>query len=436
MTETKRLKGVLTGSSRAAAASSTNLMSYCIIRNRKLNKAAKNHEKISNEKLNATNNNKTSLSNKFEQKFCSFNSKSRSKDVNKQRDQPSHSDQQCILESPMMMSAQWLSQSSAIDSLKQEDCFGIVNKNDVSASNQKDISLPSCSPSLKPSLHSSSTHFSPNETQLTLGRASKTTTTTCQLIDNQNPNDNPTPEKLIKITRSKERRDSSGFGLNKCFSLLLALIVLYMSITTQNNGNSRKSYNSLNEQQHMSNKINLKSATNYPIIEDLFHSITNLAQEFLIKQTPRIVLAEAQYKPEWPSKTLQQEIFLLNLEDGYFGCQVNESQDFLQLFELSRLCDGRTECYLGTDELATPLKCNNRERCGSYQNSRGQQENIQCVNGVCLDGLCYCNDGFGGKSCDVPDENECKFRPCDVFAHCTNTMGSYYCSCFPGKSLV
>ena len=30
------------------------------------------------------------------------------------------------------------------------------------------------------------------------------------------------------------------------------------------------------------------------------------------------------------------------------------------------------------------------------------------------------------------DENECKYRPCDVFAHCTNTMGSYYCSCFPG----
>lgn len=147
-----------------------------------------------------------------------------------------------------------------------------------------------------------------------------------------------------------------------------------------------------------------------------------------------VLVAEAQYRPEWPSKSLQQEIFLLNLEDGYFGCQVNESQDFLQLFELSRLCDGQTQCYLGTDEMVAPLKCNNRERCGTHQNSRGQQESTQCMNGVCLDGLCYCNDGFGGKSCDVPDENECKFRPCDVFAHCTNTMGSYYCSCFPGKS--
>lgn len=30
------------------------------------------------------------------------------------------------------------------------------------------------------------------------------------------------------------------------------------------------------------------------------------------------------------------------------------------------------------------------------------------------------------------DENECKYRPCDVFAHCTNTLGSYTCTCFPG----
>lgn len=140
-----------------------------------------------------------------------------------------------------------------------------------------------------------------------------------------------------------------------------------------------------------------------------------------------------QYKPIWPDNSVRQEIFLLNLEDGYFGCQVNQSQEFLQLFELSRLCDGKPQCYLGTDEIEQSLKCKNRSHCGSFVNQRGQQESISCVNGVCLDGLCYCNDGFGGKSCDIPDENECKFRPCDVFAHCTNTMGSYYCSCYPGK---
>lgn len=32
----------------------------------------------------------------------------------------------------------------------------------------------------------------------------------------------------------------------------------------------------------------------------------------------------------------------------------------------------------------------------------------------------------------LSDVNECKNRPCDVFAHCTNTVGSFQCSCFPG----
>lgn len=169
-------------------------------------------------------------------------------------------------------------------------------------------------------------------------------------------------------------------------------------------------------------------------LEAIYESFATFLRSIsAIRSTNFVLLAEAQYKPEWPSKSVQQEIFLLNLEDGYFGCQVNESQDFLQLFELSRLCDGQTQCYLGTDEMDKGLKCNKRDECGAHVNSRGQQESVQCVNGVCLDGLCYCNDGYGGKSCDVPDENECKFRPCDVFAHCTNTMGSYYCSCFPGK---
>lgn len=157
---------------------------------------------------------------------------------------------------------------------------------------------------------------------------------------------------------------------------------------------------------------------------------------------PSSLVAGQQYRPEWPQKVVEQEIFLLNLEDGYFGCQVNASQDFLQLFELSRLCDGQTQCYLGSDELESQLKCRDRDRCesppspGSNSSLIGRnEEHVRCVNGVCLDGLCYCNDGYGGKSCDIPDENECKFRPCDVFAHCTNTMGSYYCSCFPGKWL-
>lgn len=178
------------------------------------------------------------------------------------------------------------------------------------------------------------------------------------------------------------------------------------------------------------NEINKLNGQRVSLVDGLFAMLVGPRR----KSTALLASAQ-QYKPEWPHKSLEQEIFLLNLEDGYFGCQVNSSQDFLQLFELSRLCDGQAQCYLGTDELVGPLKCRNRERCDTSNgtSSSGQQEVVQCVNGVCLDGLCYCNDGYGGKSCDIPDENECKFRPCDVFAHCTNTMGSYYCSCFPGE---
>ncbi|KAL1140439.1 hypothetical protein AAG570_000371 [Ranatra chinensis] len=209
---------------------------------------------------------------------------------------------------------------------------------------------------------------------------------------------------------------------------------------------------------------------------------------------------------------IKSEIFFLNLEDGYFGCQVNESKDFLQLYELSRLCDGTHDCYRGSDELRRELKCTRRRgllysvnREGpnklpltrldtGYVHSQFPQTSLsssseaverrpgrivpdlvtlptlpedfvslqycikdperancslppvaisdhsdctkengdRCLNGVCLDSQCHCNDGFGGCSCEVPDENECKNRPCDVFAHCTNTLGSFHCSCFPG----
>ncbi|XP_014478673.1 PREDICTED: fibrillin-1-like [Dinoponera quadriceps] len=119
---------------------------------------------------------------------------------------------------------------------------------------------------------------------------------------------------------------------------------------------------------------------------------------------------------------LRREVFFLNLEDGYFGCQVNESTDVLQLLELSKLCDQRVDCYQGADEQRGKLKCT--DDC--------TKDGTKCQNGVCLDSVCHCNDGFGGCNCQVPDENECKYRPCDIFAHCTNTLGSFQCSCFPG----
>lgn len=56
----------------------------------------------------------------------------------------------------------------------------------------------------------------------------------------------------------------------------------------------------------------------------------------------------------------RNEVFFLNLEDGYFGCQVNDSTDYLQLYELSKLCDGKQDCFLGSDEQNKELKCSSK----------------------------------------------------------------------------
>lgn len=57
----------------------------------------------------------------------------------------------------------------------------------------------------------------------------------------------------------------------------------------------------------------------------------------------------------------QKEVFFVNLEDGFFGCQVNASVDILQLFEISKLCDGVPNCYQGSDENEPgKLKCTSK----------------------------------------------------------------------------
>ena len=54
------------------------------------------------------------------------------------------------------------------------------------------------------------------------------------------------------------------------------------------------------------------------------------------------------------------EVFFVNLEEGYFGCQVNASAEFLQIFKVSKLCDGTSDCYLGSDEDTKELKCSSK----------------------------------------------------------------------------
>ena len=56
----------------------------------------------------------------------------------------------------------------------------------------------------------------------------------------------------------------------------------------------------------------------------------------------------------------RKEVFFVKLEDGFFGCQVNASVDVLQLFEISKLCDGTPQCWQGSDESNAKLKCTSK----------------------------------------------------------------------------
>ena len=60
------------------------------------------------------------------------------------------------------------------------------------------------------------------------------------------------------------------------------------------------------------------------------------------------------------AKFSKKEVFFVNLEEGFFGCQVNETLEVLQIFKIEKLCDGISDCYLGSDENSKELKCSSK----------------------------------------------------------------------------
>ncbi|CAN7993050.1 unnamed protein product [Ixodes hexagonus] len=92
-----------------------------------------------------------------------------------------------------------------------------------------------------------------------------------------------------------------------------------------------------------------------------------------------------------------------------------------------KVCDGTKDCGDGADE-GSFCKIN---ECSSKRCSQGCYVSTNGSN-------CYCNSGFrlmtDGMSCI--DNDECTERPHSCSQMCTNTPGSYHCSCLSGYLLA
>lgn len=61
------------------------------------------------------------------------------------------------------------------------------------------------------------------------------------------------------------------------------------------------------------------------------------------------------------------------------------------------------------------------------------KSNFDCVNNAeCIEGQCFCKDGFKAAGAECADLNECLTNPCGSASICTNTRGSYHCECESG----
>ena len=79
------------------------------------------------------------------------------------------------------------------------------------------------------------------------------------------------------------------------------------------------------------------------------------------------------------AKFNKKEVFFVNLEEGFFGCQVNETLEVLQIFKIEKLCDGTSDCYRGSDENQKELKCSSKYTYVSLSKLVSQEATLQPV---------------------------------------------------------
>ncbi|KAL4224218.1 EGF domain [Mactra antiquata] len=136
-------------------------------------------------------------------------------------------------------------------------------------------------------------------------------------------------------------------------------------------------------------------------------------------------------------------------EPGSYHC---DCQAGYRLHNTSQQCQDIDECEEGISECSHGCLNHN----GSYTctcpsgfflstNNRTCEGVDDCVsdvcqhNGTCVDGhnsfTCMCNPGFIGTYCEE-DKNECTVLNGGCQDNCTNSFGSYYCSCHENKTLL
>lgn len=61
------------------------------------------------------------------------------------------------------------------------------------------------------------------------------------------------------------------------------------------------------------------------------------------------------------------------------------------------------------------------------------KSNYDCTNNAeCVEGQCFCQNGFIAQGASCADIDECQAQPCGQFAVCTNSPGGFHCECESG----
>ena len=90
-----------------------------------------------------------------------------------------------------------------------------------------------------------------------------------------------------------------------------------------------------------------------------------------------------------------REVFFVNLEEGFFGCQVNETADVLQIFKIKKMCDGVSDCFRGSDENSKDLKCSSKWNINDKENisTKYHIETLVSHDVLCIGSWCVaCNN--------------------------------------------